>query len=153
MAKEEATTNYLKDLQRLKAEFENYKKRENKQRRDYTQLLKCQILRKLLPVVDSFEEALKKGKENPEETLKGLQLTYEKLLQILKNEGLRRISALGEKFEPSIHEAVAVGEVDEKGKDGLILEELQKGYLFEDSLLRPSRVKVGRMNSEGNFPP
>ncbi len=153
MAEEETTPNYLEDLQRLKAEFANYKKREDKQRRDHIQLLKCQLLRELLPVVDSFEEALRKGKENPEETLKGLQLTYEKLLQILEKEGLRRIPALGEKFEPSLHEAMTVEEVAEKGKDGLVLEELQKGYLFEDSLLRPSKVKVGRMSSAGNFPP
>jgi len=152
MDKEEVTTNYLEDLQRLKAEFENYKKRKAKQREDYAHLLKGQIFRKLLPVVDSFEEALRRGKENPEETLKGLWLTYEKLLQVLEEEGLRRIFALGEKFEPSLHEAVAVEEVDEEDKNGLILEELQKGYLLKDSLLRPSRVKVGRIISEGNLP-
>ena len=153
MAEQEVTTNYLEDLQRLKAEFDNYKKRENRQRADYAQLLKGQLLRELLPVVDSFEEALSRGRMNPEETLRGLQLTYEKLLQILEREGLRRIPALGEKFEPSLHEAVTVEEVAEEGKDGLVLEELQKGYLFEDSLLRPSKVKVGRMSSEGNFTP
>ncbi len=152
MAKEETTPNYLEDLQRLKAEFENYKKRETKQRKEYAQLLKCQILRKLLPVIDSFEETLKKGKENPEETLKGLCLTHEEFLQVLEGEGLRRIFALGEKFEPSLHEAVALEEVEEMDKDGLVLEELQKGYLFQESLLRPSRVKVGRLSNGGNFP-
>lgn len=153
MAKEETTPNYLEDLQRLKAEFENYKKRESKQRKHYTQFLKCQILRKLLPVIDSFEGALKRGRENPEGTLKGLWLTYEELLQVLEGEGLRGIFALGERFEPSLHEAVAVEEVEEKDKDGLVLEELQKGYLYNDSLLRPSRVKVGRLSTDGNFPP
>ena len=152
MVKEEAAPNYLEDLQRLKAEFENYKKREVKKQREKIQLLKCQLLRKLLPVVDSFEEALKMGKENPEATLKGLWLTYEKLLQVLEEEGLRRIFAVGERFEPSRHEAVAVEEVEEEERDGLVLEELQKGYLFKESLLRPSRVKVGKLGDGGNFP-
>ncbi len=152
MVKEEAVPNYLEDLQRLKAEFENYKKREVKKQKENIQLLKCQLLRKLLPVVDSFEEALKMGKENPEATLKGLWLTYEKLLQVLEEEGLRRIFAVGERFEPSRHEAVVVEEVEEEERDGLVLEELQKGYLFKESLLRPSRVKVGKLSDGGNFP-
>jgi len=150
---EEATPDYLEDLQRLKAEFENYRKREAKQREEYTHLLKGQIFRKLLTVVDSFEGALKRWSENPEGTLKGLWLTYEKLLGILEEEGLRRMFAVGEKFEPALHEAVAVEEVEDGSKDGLVLEELQKGYLYNDSLLRPSRVKVGRLSTDGNFPP
>lgn len=136
---------YFDQLQRLQAEFMNYKKRIEKEREILSRLIKADLIRKILPVIDDFERFLKNHQNEIKENsgLNGIQLIYDKLSQILKDEGLEPVSALGQPFDPNFHEALLIQETSEE-HDGKILEVWEKGYLLGESLLRPSKVKVGK---------
>lgn len=137
---------YLSILQRLQAEFENYKKRAERERKEYIEQANRDMVLKLLPVLDNFERALhtgnKESKANSDSFKEGITMIYTQLCKILGAEGLVPIDAVGKEFDPHYHEAVvtAVGDYD----DDTIIEELEKGYLFRNRLLRPSKVKVGK---------
>lgn len=124
---------YLERLQRLQAEFENYQKRTEKEKQENLINANSNIIFQLLEVLDTFELALKHNKDH------GVQLIYNDLTSILKKQGLKTIDTTGV-FNPKLHEAVI-----KVGKDntGVIIEELQKGYLLNDKLLRASKVKIG----------
>lgn len=125
---------YLERLQRLQAEFENYQKRTEKEKQENLINANSNIIFQLLEVLDTFELALKHNKDL------GVQLIYDDLTSILKKHGLKSIDASGV-FNPKLHEAVIkVGE----DKTGVIIEELQKGYLLNNKLLRASKVKIGK---------
>jgi molecular chaperone GrpE len=80
--------------------------------------------------------------------MEGFKLIHAKLMAILKEEGLQRVAAEGETFDPNIHEALHVQEVAEEADDGKVLAEWEKGYFFKETLLRPSKVQVGKLKSE-----
>ena len=125
---------YLERLQRLQAEFENYQKRTEKEKQENLINANSNIIFQLLEVLDTFELALKHNKDL------GVQLIYRDLISILKKQGLKTIDATGV-FNPKIHEVVLkVGE----DNTGVIIEELQKGYLLNNKLLRASKVKIGK---------
>jgi len=134
---------YIDQLQRLQAEFSNYRKRVNKERESFFSMAKGKVVLKLLPVLDDLERMLNHHREGNPFSVEGVRLIYQNLRKILSEEGLEEIPALGEVFDPECHEAVGVEDVDED-RDGLVVEEWQKGYRFVDRLLRPSRVKVGK---------
>lgn len=138
---QEKINELVNDLKRLQAEFENYKKRADKE----IAQLKCYVLadfaRKLLAVLDSFELALK-NTENHEEFVKGVELIYSQFYAILREEGLNPIETKQKKFDPYLHE-VLLSEKSEQEED-TIIEELQKGYKFKDIVIRHSRVKVAK---------
>ena len=133
--------NYLEDLQRVQAEFSNYMKRVEKERILLGDFAKRDLLLKLLEIVDEFEVALNamKQAEDKNEILKGVEMLHGKMWKILDGESVRAINALGNKFDPYHHDAIA--QVD--GEDGLVVEEVKKGYMFKDKLLRASIVRVG----------
>lgn len=135
------TKELTETLQRVQAEFENYKKRVDKEKQEFCDYAKEDLIRKLLPLIDNFELALK-HKKSDKEFHKGVELIYAQLITILENEGLKPIKALNEKFDPYKHEAL-LAEKSSK-EENTILEELQKGYLLKDKVIRPSKVKVSR---------
>ena len=131
----------IETLQRLQAEFENYRKRIEKEKAVMCSMAKADFIKKLLPVIDSFELALK-NKEKKEDFIKGMDLVFSELMSVLKKEGLKYIEAEGKKFDPFLHEALLTEKSDKE--DGTIIEELQKGYIFNDVVLRHSKVKVAK---------
>jgi len=140
---------YLEHLQRLQAEFANYRKRALKEMRESCDSGKAELVCKLLPVLDDFEralESLKPGAGN-QEALKGVRLIYEKLRSVLQAEGLEHLECEGRQFDPNVHEAVVVTRVEE-GEDGRILKDFQKGYSFKGKLIRPSKVEVAKVKEE-----
>jgi molecular chaperone GrpE len=128
-------------LQRLQAEFENYKKRVEREKEEFLRYAKADLITKLLPILDSFELALKNTSDK-EKFIKGVELIFAQLHSLLESEGLKPIKAVGEKFDPYKHE-VLMKQKSDKDED-IILEELQKGYMLNDKVLRHSKVKVSK---------
>ncbi|MDP3765408.1 MAG: nucleotide exchange factor GrpE [Nanoarchaeota archaeon] len=126
-------------LKRLQAEFENYKKWNSKEKTEFVKYAHADMIAQLLPVLDSFESALKNTNEK-EKFVEGIKIIYAQLYSILGAEGLKPIKATGEKFDPYKHE-VLMKEESDKPED-TILEEFQKGYMLNDKVLRHSKVKI-----------
>lgn len=126
-------------LQRLQAEFENYRKRFDKEKAEFVKYAKAELIQRLLPTLDTFEIALKSTKDN-ERFVKGMEMTYAEFVSTLQAEGLKPIVAIGKKFDPYLHEVMLKEKSDKD--DGVVLEELQKGYMLNDKVLRHSKVKI-----------
>lgn len=135
---EELTTT----LQRLQAEFENYKKRVEKEHAQYKTYAAKDIIASLLPVLDSFELALKHCQEKGT-FVDGMKLVYGQLYSILEHAGLRAIEAVGKRFDPYYHEVLM--QEPTQSDEGKILEEFQKGYMFKDMVIRHAKVKVAKV--------
>lgn len=136
---------YKEALQRLQADFENYRKRCEKENVSLRKYANAGLVKSLLPILDSFELALKNNTE-PEKFVKGVEMIYAQLYSLLEDLGLKRISAEGRQFDPYMHEVLLQ---EESEKDGIVLEELQKGYLLDDAVIRHSKVKVGKKKEAG----
>lgn len=128
-------------LQRLQAEFENYKKRIEAEKKEFVKYSKAELILRLLPVLDSFELALKNS-QDLEKFKKGVELIYAQLYSVLEQEGVRPIKALGERCDPYKHEVLLKDDSDKE--EDVVLEELQKGYMLHDKVLRHSKVKVSK---------
>jgi len=126
-------------LKRLQAEFENYKKRVDKEKTEFVKFAHADVVAQMLAVLDSFEIALKNTNDK-EKFVEGVKIIYAQFHSILEAEGLKPIKAVGEKFDPYKHE-VLMKEESDKPQD-TILEEFQKGYMLNDRVLRHSKVKV-----------
>ena len=126
-------------LKRLQAEFENYKKRTDKEKLELMKYAQGELMLKLLPVLDTFEIALKSTKDH-EKFVKGMEMVYAQIYSAFESSGLRPIKAVGEKFDPFKHE-VLMKEECSKDED-IVLDELQKGYMLNDRVLRHSKVKI-----------
>lgn len=143
-SKTKEAADYLETLQRLKADFENYKKRMMKEQANFVQMANEGLILKVLPVLDNFERALYLSAELKEHQniFKGFEMIYGELLEVLEKEGVTEITT-NDEFDPSIHEAVM--QVDEEGfSEHAIVDVLRKGYLYKDRLIRPAMVKVQR---------
>ena len=127
-------------LLRKQAEFDNFRKRTERERSEFLQFAGMEYARELLPVIDDFERALKVQSSDQNYT-KGIELIYQRLADILKKMGVEPIEATGKKFDPNLHEAVVRVPSDE-AEDETVLEEMQRGYNFKGKLLRPAMVKV-----------
>jgi molecular chaperone GrpE len=127
-------------LLRRAAEFENHRKRTERERADFLQYAGMEVVREILPVVDDFERALKHETADAEYR-KGIDLIYQRLLDTLKRMGLEPIESQGKPFDPNMHQAVQRVETAE-AEDQQVLEEFQRGYNFKGKLLRPAMVKV-----------
>ncbi len=138
---EEENIDLKNTLQRLAAEFDNYKKRTDKEKADYKTYLVKDFVEKLLPIIDSFELALKDTK-NAETFRKGVEMIYSQLYTMLEKEGLKPIESLGEKLDPYKHEALLHEKSDKP--DDTIIEELSKGYMLKDAVVRTSKVKIAK---------
>ena len=130
--------------QRLAADFENYKRRTRQELADRTQYANEELLRRLLPILDNFRRALEHTPATVDAGwLEGIKLVARQFEAILADQGLTTIAALGEKFDPTQHEAIARQETDEH-EEGTVVEEMQPGYRFHDRVLRPTLVKVAQ---------
>ncbi len=142
---------YIDQLQRLQAEFSNYKKRVETERKSFFSIAKSELIFKLLPVLDDFDRMANNLESNGRCDPNVIQSIHQNLKKCLVDEGLEEIVTLGEPFDPHIHEAAGVEETDENG-EGFVVEEWKRGYTFGGKLLRPSQVKVGKsvkkINSE-----
>lgn len=138
-------TALLDKYMRACADFDNARKRWDKEKEDIIKFSEASLLRELLVVVDEVEQALKMVKEhsNIEEITKGLEMTYNNFISVLKKRGLKPIEAVGKDFDPHLHEIVASKEVENNIAKPVVLEEVQKGYMFENRLLRTTKVIVG----------
>lgn len=136
---------YLDQLLRKSAEFDNYRKRTERERREQSERAAADLLLDLLPVVDDLERALAAEAVTAEAELyrKGVELILRQILDLLKSRSVRPIDALGADFDPHLHQAVTY-EPSAGHRDGEVVEELRKGYLIGERLLRPSMVKVAR---------
>ena len=134
---------YLAGWQRQRADFINYKKDEIKRLGEIAKYASTGIVLKLLPVLDNFDVAEKKlsNKIKQSKDIKGLLQIKEQLQAFLKTQNIEKIESLGKEFDPSLHEIVELVE-RKKGKSGMIIEEIQKGYTVHGKLLRPAKVKV-----------
>lgn len=128
----------LTHLKYLQADFDNYRKKFDKEKEDIINLANEKLIKELLIIVDEFKIAIDKI-EN-EKNRNGLSLVYKNFRKILENYGLKEINSLDKKFDPNYHEALMKEQSD---KDGLVLEELQKGFILKTKVIRPSKVKVG----------
>ena len=136
-ALDEANDKYM----RLAAEYQNYRRRTDAEKTGIAQYANERIAKDLLNVVDSFERALETSETTDESFKNGVDLIYKQLMTVLNNFGVSVIETEGKVFDPNFHSAVMSEEV-EGVEPGMILMELQKGYMLNDRLLRPSMVKV-----------
>jgi len=132
-------------LLRLQAEFENFRKRTAKERGEVIKFANEGLLGEIIPVVDSLERAIQSANENVdiENLLEGLRLVRRLLNLLLERAGVKEIHAQGETFNPELHEAISVVESGDH-PDNTIVEEVQKGYLLNGRVLRPSIVRVSK---------
>jgi molecular chaperone GrpE len=127
-------------LLRARAEFDNARRRGERERLDFLQFASMELVREILPVLDDFERALKVETAD-RDYAKGLELIYRRLCETLKRMGLEPIETEGKQFDPNQHEAVQRVQTEE-AEDQAVLGELQRGYNFKGKLLRPAWVRV-----------
>ncbi len=125
---------------RARAEFENFRRRAEKERSEYLQFAAGELVAQILPVLDDFERALKTETAD-RDYAKGVELIFQRLFETLKKLGLEPMETVGKTFDPTRHQAVQRAETEE-AEDQTILDEFQKGYNFRGKLLRPAMVKV-----------
>lgn len=133
---------------RTLADFENFRKRSEREKADFQRYALIGVIRDLLPVLDNFDRALDHAEEG-DEFHKGVALIYKQLFDVLQRHGLKPITESGVRFDPNIHEAV-IREEDPSVPSHTVVAVLQKGYFLHDRLLRPAMVKVAVGGPEEN---
>lgn len=136
---------YYDRLLRKTAEFDNYRKRIDRERAQVAEAAASDLLEELLPLVDDLERALKAepGADGANAYRRGVELIHKQLVDILRKRGVRPIDSLGADFDPHFHQAVSYDAADGR-RDGEIIEEFRRGYMLGDRLLRPAMVKVAK---------
>lgn len=132
---------YLTRLQRLQADFENFRRRVTKEKEDFAKYASESLICSMLPILDNFERALASGESG--NLLTGVEMIFRQFKEVLEKEGLCPINAVDNPFDPNCHEAVMQVETDEH-PDNTVIEEFQKGYLLKDKVIRPAMVKVAK---------
>lgn len=130
-------------LLRTAAEFDNYRKRVERERRELSEYAGADILTGLLPVVDDLERALQSSGGDADSFRRGVELIHKQMLDLLARRGVRTIEAVGTQFDPRYHEAV-IHETSQDHPEGEVMAELRKGYTLGDRLLRAAAVKVAK---------
>ena len=131
-------------LLRTAAEFDNYRKRVDRDRKDQADAAVADALQDLLPIIDDLERALQAPSGDDAGAFrKGVELIYRQMTELLRKRGVKPIEAVGTDFDPRFHQAIA-HEVSANHREGEVTEEVRKGYMLGDRLLRPSMVKVAR---------
>ena len=142
----------FEQLQRVSADYANFQKRAPKQITDSVAYEKKAVLRSFLPSIDNFEHALShastaNGKEALDNLTKGIHMVFDHMLDALKAHGVKRIEALGQPFDPNLHEAMMRRSEPDK-EDDTVLEVYQAGYMIGEQVLRPSKVIVNKIETE-----
>ena len=134
--------NYLTNWQRTQADFINYKKRTEQEKTEMVEFASSTLILNLLSALDDLDRALASVPPELMESswTEGIRLIYNKFKATLEAQGLTEIEAKGEPFDPHLHEAV----MGQEGEDGIVIEEIRKGYKFRDRVIRPSMVVVGK---------
>lgn len=134
---------------RMLAEFDNTRKRLHREKEEFVRYAAETIVRRLLPIVDSLDHALAAVDKpaDPQAVVKGVQLIYRQLVDLLEREGVKRILSVGEAFDPNQHEAIAQVETEDGKAENTIVEEIQVGYTLHGKVLRPAMVKVAKKGS------
>jgi len=140
---------YLDYLKQLKAEFENYKRRSQKERERIVSLSTEDLIKQFLPVLDDLERAVDSSQQskNLASLVEGMRMILAKLRGVLQRQGLQKIKAKGEEFNPHFHEALMSVDLAEY-PDNLVVEEMRKGYKLNDKILRAAMVKVNKRSEE-----
>ncbi|MEF2247275.1 MULTISPECIES: nucleotide exchange factor GrpE [unclassified Paenibacillus] len=128
---------------RAQADFDNFRRRTMKEKEELGQYASMKLIEQLLPVVDNFERAIAATGANKDfdSLAKGVEMIFKQLAQVLEQEGLKPMTTVGEVFNPDFHQAIMQVESDEY-EEGIVVEEVQKGYLMKEKVLRPAMVKV-----------
>lgn len=136
----------LAKLQRVSADYANFQKRSAKQISEAISFERERIVKALLPVMDNFEHTMAHAEsaEDVEAVVKGVKIIYDQMVDVLKSHGVEQICALGEQFDPALHQAMLQKE-DEEKEDGVVLEEYQKGYRLNGRVIRPAKVVVNKL--------
>ncbi len=143
---EEKTEKYLNSLARVQADFENYKKSNHREKESYKMRIKEEMLKKLIKHYEDLQRALKilKTLENSEQVAKGYEMILKNFKKFLEEEGVKEMKCEGQKFDPYKHEALMV-ETNDNLPENTIIEELDKGYYFNNTILKPAGVKVSKL--------
>ncbi len=129
---------------RTAAEFDNYRKRMDRERREQSEYATTEVLMELLPIIDNFERALQAPATGDGDAFrKGIELIYKQMGDLLRKRGVTSVGALGADFDPNFHQAV-IHETSGDHREGEVMQELQRGYMLGERLLRPSMVKVAK---------
>lgn len=128
---------------RAQADFDNFRRRTQKEKEELAKYASSKLIQELLPVIDNFERALQASEDNPEfeSFSKGVNMIFRQLEQVLAAEGLTAMNSVGQPFNPEFHQAIMQVESEEH-EEGIVVEEVQKGYMLKDKVLRPAMVKV-----------
>ena len=151
--RDQVTENEQKYLRCL-AEMDNYKKRLERSHTELARTSKKALFGKTLAVLDNLDRAIQyedSAREDPQGLITGLRLTYWQLQELLTSEGIKPINAIGHSFDPRLHEAVDV-DVSGAAAPGTVTAELQKGYYYQDEVLRPARVRVAGAAGKSRVP-
>lgn len=131
----------LNRMQRLQADFVNYRKRSQREKKEMALKGKIELIAEILPVIDNFERALKSADEQSE-FYSGVQMIYKQLLKVFSAQGIEEISAEGEEFNPEYHEAIMKVDAENEEEENTVVEVMQKGFILKDRVIRPAMVKV-----------
>lgn len=140
---------YLSRLKYQQADFENYKKMEARDRKNYEMNATEELIINLLPIIDAFEIAIELAKKNYNKAsfIKGIELIYSDLLSVLGKEGLKQIKAVGKNFDPYYNE-VTMTVINNNFPEDTIVEEQEKGYMLDSKVIRTSKVKVSKIKNQ-----
>jgi molecular chaperone GrpE len=128
---------------RVQADYDNFRRRSRLEKEDFAKYASMKLIEQLLPIVDNFERALAASQQAKDfdALIKGIEMTAKLLDQVLESEGLKSIESVNQPFNPDFHQAIM--QVESEGhEEGIIVEEIQKGYMLKDKVIRPAMVKV-----------
>jgi molecular chaperone GrpE len=146
MAEMEEELAMTKDkLLRLYSEFDNFKKRTLREKIEFSKMASAEIILAMLPVLDDFERAIKSMTDTQQDAavIEGVNLIYTKLKNSLEQKGLKEMKSAGENFDADLHDALSNVEVEDKKMKGKVMEEIQKGYYLNGTVIRHAKVIVG----------
>lgn len=129
-------------LLRTQADYDNFRKRTSLEKEELARYINGELIKELLPACDNFDRALVASRENSnyDSLLKGIEMVYKQIKDILESNGLAEIDAIGKQFNPEYHQALM--QVEHDGEAGIVLEEIEKGFTYKGKVIRPSMVKV-----------
>lgn len=129
---------------RLFADFDNFRKRIQKERIEIIQAAGTEVISSLLPVLDDFQRALRQMEATSDPMTEGVKLIYQKFYSVLESKGLKAMKSIGEIFDPELHEAIGEVPVTDESKKGIVIDEIERGYYLNEKIIRHAKVLVGK---------